>query len=507
MLFLALCLWLDRGAPRTRLTASIVAFGVAALVLALPLGRLVHKAALPDAFTLVPVWRLGSYDAVVWTFVALAVLAFALLPRSALVAIPIALALVFAATSIVVSDFVADEASALEESFFGTAAPNWVDAAAGGSAAYFYDGEPHWNAVWSYVFWNREIRRVYVLEGQRGVPGPLPQTRVDPFPFGELADDAPPDVVGSTAFTFRGDPVASVDQVGLIHRGLVLWRTDPPLRLSTILVGVQGSGDIHGPASMTAYNCSGGTFELTLIAKGSPVTVRLKAASPRSSGRSRRRRSGSRRCPPSETARRLRARRHAVRAGRLDADRVRALAAYCLPLRWSPPTSSARATSVTESRPTSRSPSRTRPRPTPSPSSKSACSSGSSASSCGTSARSSMQSRTVRSSHSRSRHLRDRGGRAAARRRGRPRRPDTSCGGASRRRESISSPIVCPGRTVTGSRIIRSRTRRPPRASRTARYRASLVAAPSRNQPMKASQRPLVASAQKKSATPPAMKR
>lgn len=277
VLFLALCLWLDRGAPRTRLTASIVAFGVAALVLALPLGRLVHKAALPDAFSLVPVWRLGSYDVVVWTFVALAVLAFALLPRSALVAIPIALGLVFAVTSIVVSDFVADEASALEESFFGTAAPNWVDAAAGDGAAYFYDGEPHWNAVWSYVFWNREILRVYVLEGQRRVPGPLPQTRVDPFPFGELADDAPPDVVGSTAFTFRGDPVASVDQVGLIHRGLVLWRTDPPLRLSTILVGVQGSGDIHGPASMTAYNCSGGTFELTLIAKGSPVTVRLQS--------------------------------------------------------------------------------------------------------------------------------------------------------------------------------------------------------------------------------------
>ena len=116
-----------------------------------------------------------------------------------------------------------------------------------------------------------------MLEGPRNVPGPLPQTRVDPFPLGELADDAPPDVVGSTAFTFRGDPVASVDQVGLIHRGLVLWRTEPPLRLSTILVGVQGSGDIHGPASMTAYNCSGGTFELTLIAKGSPVTVRLES--------------------------------------------------------------------------------------------------------------------------------------------------------------------------------------------------------------------------------------
>ena len=38
---------------------------------------------------------------------------------------------------------------------------------------------------------------------------------------------------------------------------------------------MQGNGDIYGPASMIAYGCRGGTFELTLIAKGSPVTVRL----------------------------------------------------------------------------------------------------------------------------------------------------------------------------------------------------------------------------------------
>jgi hypothetical protein len=275
LLFLGLGLWLDRGAPRSRLSASLVALGTAGLVLVLPLGRLVHKAALPDAFMLVPVWRLGHYELVVWSFAVVAALAFVLLPRRALAVVPFVLAAVFVASSVVVSRFVADEASMLKTSFFADAQPTWVDDSVDGDVAYFYDGEPHWNAVWSYVFWNQSIRRVYVLEGAKRVPGPLPQTRVEPFPFGELAEDSPPYLVGSTAYSFVGEPLTSVDQSGLIQRGLVLWRTRTPLRLGSVLTGVQGSGDIYGPASLTAYGCDGGRFELTLIAKGSPVTVRL----------------------------------------------------------------------------------------------------------------------------------------------------------------------------------------------------------------------------------------
>jgi hypothetical protein len=276
LFFLGLCLWLDLGAPRKRASSYIVAFAAAALVLALPLGRLVHKAALPDAFTLIPVWQLGSYDVVVWTFTAVAVLAFALLPKRLLVAIPAALALLFVGMSISASRYVADEASLLERAFFGSSDPEWIDAKADGDVAYFYDGESSWNAVWSYVFWNRKLRRVYVLADRDRVPGPLPQRRVDPFPLGVLDEDSPAWIVGATpTFTFPGESVETVPQVGLGQNGLALWRSERPLRLQTTRAGVQAAGDIYEKATMVVYGCRGGTFELTLIAKGSPVTVQL----------------------------------------------------------------------------------------------------------------------------------------------------------------------------------------------------------------------------------------
>ncbi len=278
LFFLGLCLWLDRGAPRPRLAAGAVGIGAAAIVLLfLPLGKLVHPAALPDAFSLIPIWQLGDFDLVVGTFVAVSVVAFVVLPRQLLWLLPVALGVVLAATSVTVSRYVADQAREQERKFFGTADPQWVDEAADEPVTYLYDGEPNWNAVWAYIFWNRELDRVYRLGDARRIPGPVPQRAVDPFPFGRLGDEVEGGfVLAPTQFAIAGDAVATVEQFGLAHHGLGLWRASPPLRMRSMIEGVQGSGDIYGPATMTAFDCSGGSFELTLIAKGSPVYVRLE---------------------------------------------------------------------------------------------------------------------------------------------------------------------------------------------------------------------------------------
>ena len=268
LFMLGLCVWLDRGAPRTRLRASIVALAAAALVVLLPYGRLVHKGAIQDAFMLLPLYDLGSYDLLVGAGAAVAVLLFVLYPR----ALPVVLAVVFLAISVEASRFVEHEATTLRTSFFAED-PEWVDAAAAGDVTYLYDGEPHWNAVWAHVFWNRRIRNVVDLPRKR-VPGPLPQQAAPIGADGTLPVTTPY-VVASTVFTFFGEPVAQIQQNGLVQKGLVLWRVEPPARVSTLLTGVQGSGDIYGPATLTAYDCTLGSFELTLIAKGAPVTVRI----------------------------------------------------------------------------------------------------------------------------------------------------------------------------------------------------------------------------------------
>ena len=272
LLFLGLCIWLDRGAPRTRLSASIVAVVLAALVLFLPYGRLVHRGAIQDALMLLPLYDLGSYDLVIGLAAAAVVLLFVLLPR----ALPVVLVAVFVVVSVEASRFVEQESESRRAAFFA-GDPEWVDRAADADVAYFYDGEPRWDAVWQHLFWNRRISRVFWLDGTKRVPGPVPQERVAPGGDGVLAEDSPPYVLASTNFTFTGEPVAEIAQQGLLHRGLVLWRGDD-LALRTVRVGVQGSGDIYGPARLVAYGCTGGTFELTLVAKGSPVTIDYRAA-------------------------------------------------------------------------------------------------------------------------------------------------------------------------------------------------------------------------------------
>ena len=77
-----------------------------------------------------------------------------------------------------------------------------------------------------------------VRAGWVRAPGPLPQRRVDPFPLGVLDEDSPAWIVGATpTFTFPGESVPTVAQVGLGQNGLALWRSERPLRLQSTRAG------------------------------------------------------------------------------------------------------------------------------------------------------------------------------------------------------------------------------------------------------------------------------
>ena len=274
LLFVGLAVWLGRGAPRPPVAAPTAAFVALALLVWLPVGRLVSVATIVDAFALIPLYRLSvrapdaNLDLVVAVGALLAAAAFLLVPRRLVWTLPVALAVAFAAASVSASRVVAARATLGQPGSVGRN-PTWVDDAGAGGAAYLYTGDVFWTSVWETVFWNRRVRRVYdLLEAQ--VPGPLPQASLGPYEDGRLVD--------KTGAEVRTGHVVASDSLRVVGRRLAnagnsisLWSVEPPLRLVQWTQNVRFDRTIDGQARLVVYACRGGRLEL-----------RLRAAAPRS---------------------------------------------------------------------------------------------------------------------------------------------------------------------------------------------------------------------------------
>jgi Dolichyl-phosphate-mannose-protein mannosyltransferase len=278
LLFLALGLWLDRGAPRPRIATWAVALLAIATIVALPMKRFSQAEALPDAFMIAPIFRIietrPEFDpAPLVVGVALVLLAgFALLPRRALVAVPAAIFALLAFTSVIASREVAQRAT-YDDQFLLGGQRDWIERKLGPNAdvAYLYTNELYWNGVYQLRFWNPNIRRVYYLYPE-AVPGPIPQEPVTIAADGLLERAGgrfarERYVVAPADTKFIGTDVAELQQYGISQAGLILWRLKDGMQLSYTVSGVRPDGDIHEPVRVVAHRCAGGYFRVTLIAK------------------------------------------------------------------------------------------------------------------------------------------------------------------------------------------------------------------------------------------------
>ena len=283
LLFLALALWIARGAPRPLVPTICVALAAGAPLLAFPVTKFVNVFGTQDAFTLIPFYDLlvnsssETLRIVFYTAAGVLVVLFALLPRRYLAGVPLLLMAAFVAASVAVSTYVADQAKAQQVRYLGPD-PRWVDHHADGATAYLYDGEPNWPGVWTTLFWNRAIERVYDLP-EVEVPGPLPQLQINVRPDGSFSSGANLHrVVASTNFTFVGTQLAQIQQVGIEQPGLTLWKLDRPFKLQSRKTGIQANGDIFatGDGRLTVYGCRPGVFALTLLVKeAETIDIRL----------------------------------------------------------------------------------------------------------------------------------------------------------------------------------------------------------------------------------------
>lgn len=282
-LFLALALWLQRGAPRPQPWTAILALAVAAPAILLPIGRFAILESEPDAFMTIPFtgaaarWGAETLDRLWLLGVVAVVLAFLLVPRRLAPLLAGLVGLLLVAVSVKTSSTLGALSLDKQHRFFGQAHPDWVDEHADGRVALFYDGGAYWPWVWHHVLWNRRVTAI-VHVPETPVPGVLPQRPVGPRFDGLLLDLAgrpveTPYIVAPTTMTFAGRLVHRIAQENLDRAGLALWRVQPPVHLATTTAGVLPNGDFSD-ARVTVYGCRPGRLELTLLPKGGkPVTL------------------------------------------------------------------------------------------------------------------------------------------------------------------------------------------------------------------------------------------
>lgn len=285
--FLALVLWVERGAPRPRWIAGVAAAAVA-LVAVLPLGTLFGQPALlGNDFGLIPFLRLshglGSVGVtrglVIGGVVAAAAL-FLFLPRRLAFVLPAAVAVFLLVSSVPVFTTYRGEArAARERSGYGDN-PSWVDEAAGRNAQVLFlntaNFEPEtlqgriverFQPVWETEFWNRSFAGVVSLGVQE--PAPLPQeaTTLD-WSTGRIAWLHSQYVLVRRRFPVVGRSLGAVGD-------LELFRSAGPVRLSSAKEGVDAGGTATGLAAYSVWAAPARSNAVHLSVERGPAVVRL----------------------------------------------------------------------------------------------------------------------------------------------------------------------------------------------------------------------------------------
>ena len=263
LLFLLFAAWLARGAPRPRVTGAATAVLLLAIIVFAPWNSLIVEKALPDSFGLALVqWAHWTPADTVAVGAAAFLLIFVMLPRRLIVVLPALVLFALIASSALASNLIAERTRVDQSVLVGTPR-RWVDQHATEPVAYLLN-DPGWNVVWQQRFWNHRINDVFTL-APSAVPGPMKQKRVIVPPSGRLPIHNRL-IVASGTDTFVGTAVAH-QSLGPDSYGLTLWQLDRPPALSTITQNVKPNGDMLGPGGVTAFNCQGGSLNLTLLPK------------------------------------------------------------------------------------------------------------------------------------------------------------------------------------------------------------------------------------------------
>lgn len=283
--FVAFAVWLRRGTPRPQPTTSLVAFAVAAAALLLPLDRVTTPAAYADSPSMIPLELLSrhldkpAFEGLYAGTLAVLLLAAVLLPRRLVPALAVVVALALAAGSAVASVEIRDRSQTERLRTFAGAKVGWIDAAGERDVGLLVTDERFWPSTWEQLFWNESVTKVLRLRGAES-PGIVPQEVVTTRPDGVLETRSGGGVdvravAAPTGTSIVGDAIGALP-ASFEQPGMVLWRVEPPVRISRRVVGLHPNGDLYGgeSARILVYGCRPGHLELTLLGKqGLPTRI------------------------------------------------------------------------------------------------------------------------------------------------------------------------------------------------------------------------------------------
>jgi hypothetical protein len=261
LLLLALVVWLARGLPRPSTLTTVAVVVPAALLLTVPFESLFNISLITSTFALIPLWRLttlldgGANDVriLLGGGVLVAGVLFAAVPRRiAVAAIPVAVLGFLLGSSKSVEGAAKAQSTATRHAYATGADPAWIDHAVpdGETAAFLYtpeiNADPH--VLWQSEFWNEQLSTVYnFFAPAASFPGL--DTSIDPV-NGRIRSTGSPEP--SRYAVIDGDYQLAgtvVTQPSL----LALYRLALPLRVASLIEGVEPDGWARGKAAYSQY--------------------------------------------------------------------------------------------------------------------------------------------------------------------------------------------------------------------------------------------------------------
>jgi hypothetical protein len=274
LFLIAFLLWVQRGAPRPRVVAPVVAIGVALLVAPLPFARFIGVAATADTLSLLPWWNLQEHVItlhqvrLVATLCALGAAAiFLAVPARYALALPLLLLVYFAVEQRPIEARTTFASRGALFQGIRSVPADWIDRQVGRDAdvAAIWTGKPDVHVIWENEFFNRSVGPVYDV-GAAPIPGGLHSTPVTVGGDGYLRD-ADGRLVRHRYVLVDGSlDLNGVKRAADVPIGINLWEVHRPLRSLTQVRGLYPNDSWSGPAvSYRRLECRGGSVRVTVL--------------------------------------------------------------------------------------------------------------------------------------------------------------------------------------------------------------------------------------------------